>query len=96
MQPQDNLDHHNLLDMKFICQPSPYAGGAMVYSLKKDINRGNVFLLKLQVKQGEPSRYEVRIASYWENEMESEWLRDVSTVQELKDFYKFALNVTIE
>jgi hypothetical protein len=96
MQAQDNLDHHNLLDMGFIYQVSPHAGNSMVYSLKKGVCRGDVFLLKIQVKHDTPPMYEVRVASYWDGEMESEFLRDVTTVQDVKLFYEFGLNTIIK
>ena len=83
-----SIDHNVLKDLGLVYQATPHSKGN-VYSFKNGICRGDVFI----EKSGKV--YDARLASFYDGQPDNEWLRTMSTVDELKLFYQHALNIII-
>ena len=82
------IDHNILIDCRFSYQRTPHADSE-VYSLKQGICRGDMFI------QRRGREYDIRLASYYNGEPDNEFIRTITTQEELELFYQHALNTIL-
>ncbi len=82
------LDHNILIDCRFAFQSTPHAE-SNVYCLKQGVCRGDVFI------ERRGTEYDIRMASFYNGVPDNEFIRTITTQQELELFYQHALNTIL-